>query len=443
MSATATLPLVRPASAGTGTATWQLRQLIWLYVILLIFEGALRKWFLPSLATPLLVIRDPVAVLILLRAAFSRYRVLNAYSTVSIGFTIVAIFLALSVGHGNLMVAVFGARITALHFPLIFVIGQVFTRDDVLKMGRFLMWLTPPMVLLAALQFYSPQSAWVNRGLGGDLEGAGFTGAMGFFRPPGTFSFTMGLQLYLDLAAAFAAYFWIGRRQEIGRLLLIAATVALAVAIPISLSRGYVFQVLITMLFLFVASLRSGGSIARIVLFLLTLPFLVALLQQFEFFNQALEVLATRFTLASASEGGVEGTLVERILGGNAGAIARAGLEAPWGYGIGLGTNVGAFLTTGTRHIYLVGENEWERIFGELGLIIGTIALLCRLVLGVHMGVKSFGRLLGKDALPWILLSFAIPQLYFGQWAPPMNLGFGILVPGLLIASLNPSREAR
>ena len=35
---------------------------IWIYFYLLIFEGALRKWFLPSLATPLLVVRDPVAL---------------------------------------------------------------------------------------------------------------------------------------------------------------------------------------------------------------------------------------------------------------------------------------------------------------------------------------------------------------------------------------------
>ena len=38
------------------------KKAIWLYIVLLIFEGALRKWFLPSLATPLLVIRDPIVI---------------------------------------------------------------------------------------------------------------------------------------------------------------------------------------------------------------------------------------------------------------------------------------------------------------------------------------------------------------------------------------------
>ena len=35
-----------------------LKRLIWVYFILLVFEGALRKWFLPGLSTPLLIVRD-------------------------------------------------------------------------------------------------------------------------------------------------------------------------------------------------------------------------------------------------------------------------------------------------------------------------------------------------------------------------------------------------
>lgn len=43
-----------------------LRKLLWLYFWLLIFEGALRKWILPGLSSPLLLVRDPVALLALL-----------------------------------------------------------------------------------------------------------------------------------------------------------------------------------------------------------------------------------------------------------------------------------------------------------------------------------------------------------------------------------------
>jgi hypothetical protein len=55
---------------GEDTAPY-LRWLIWTYFWLLIFEGALRKWALPSLANPLLVIRDPV-LLAIYGLAFAR-----------------------------------------------------------------------------------------------------------------------------------------------------------------------------------------------------------------------------------------------------------------------------------------------------------------------------------------------------------------------------------
>src|SRR5947207_12528095 len=41
-------------------AKHRVRQLIWLYLWLLLVEGALRKWALPRFSNPLLLIRDPV-----------------------------------------------------------------------------------------------------------------------------------------------------------------------------------------------------------------------------------------------------------------------------------------------------------------------------------------------------------------------------------------------
>jgi hypothetical protein len=49
-----------------------LKKLFWLYFLLLIFEGALRKWVAPQLSAPLLVIRDPVCILIIWEAYRTR-----------------------------------------------------------------------------------------------------------------------------------------------------------------------------------------------------------------------------------------------------------------------------------------------------------------------------------------------------------------------------------
>src|SRR6056300_865217 len=39
-----------------------IKEIIWLYFLLLLFEGALRKWFLPGLSQGLLIVRDPIVL---------------------------------------------------------------------------------------------------------------------------------------------------------------------------------------------------------------------------------------------------------------------------------------------------------------------------------------------------------------------------------------------
>ena len=98
---------------------------IWLYFLLWIFEGALRKWILPSLATPLLIVRDPIAVYIIIKALNLNVKFLNPYVVLSAIFTLLGLVVTLTFGHGNLFVGLYGARIMMLHFPLIFIIHQV------------------------------------------------------------------------------------------------------------------------------------------------------------------------------------------------------------------------------------------------------------------------------------------------------------------------------
>ena len=126
------------------------KRLIWTYFILLIFEGAIRKWVLPSLATPLLVIRDPLAVWLIILAMKHQLFKPNVYLTGIVIIAIISFFTALFLGHGNLYVALFGARIFLLHFPLIFIIGEVFDRDDVVLMGKVVLWIAIPMAVPAA-----------------------------------------------------------------------------------------------------------------------------------------------------------------------------------------------------------------------------------------------------------------------------------------------------
>jgi hypothetical protein len=412
----------------------RLKQGIWLYFLLLLFEGALRKWVLPGLATPLLIVRDPLTLWILFGAAKLGILPTNNYYINGMTITgIVGIFTALFLGHGSLVVAIFGARILLLHFPLIFVIGKVFNQEDVKKIGKAVLWISLPMLLLIAVQFYSPQSAWVNRGVGGDVKGSGFSGALGYFRSSGTFSFTNGVTFFFSLLACFVFYFWINP-AGVNRVLLIAATAALAASIPLSISRGLFFQIGVSLIFLIIAIVREPKKLGRLVLAIVGGGVLIILLTQFPFFQTATKAFLARFDSANKYEGGVKGTLGTRYLGGLlAPFISNSNLPF-FGYGLGIGTNAGSALLTGKRS-FLISEEEWGRLIGELGVLMGFIVIYLRVKLVIQFVSVSYKRLVSGDLLPWMLLSFAFLTVINAQWAQPTALGFSTLIAGLLVAS--------
>ena len=407
---------------------------IWTYFLLLIFEGALRKWFFPSLATPLLIVRDPVALWLVILTWKRGLLPSNAYINGMFLIGITGIFTAIFLGHGSLPVALYGARILILHFPLMFVIGQIFSREDVIRIGKVTLWLAIPMVILIAIQFYSPQSAWVNRGVGGDLEGAGFSGAMGYFRPPGTFSFTNGNAAFFSFVAAFLLYFWLDRRA-INILILLAATLALILSISFSISRTLLFQTVLSFMFAFIASSRKPEYFARMVVAAFGGMIGLILLSKTSFFSVATEAFTSRFESANKVEGGLEGVFLDRFLGGLFGSFTHF-TELPFlGYGLGMGTNVGSMLLSGTTS-FLIAEEEWGRLIGEMGLLMGTVVIFLRLRLTISISLSCFSRMLKGDMLSWMLLSFGFFNLAQAQWAQPTALGFSTLIGGLVLASL-------
>jgi len=410
-----------------------IKRYIWVYLLLVFFEGALRKWFLPSLAGPLLVIRDPLTMAILYLAWKNGSLKLNYFviSMFVIGFF--GVYTAFFLGHGNLYVALFGARILVLHLPLIFVIGQVLTIKDVEKIGRFVTIITIPMTMLIIMQFYSPQTAWINKSVGGEA-GGGFSGAMNFFRPPGTFSFTNGNTLFYSFSACFIINFWFNRAQ-INRLVLLAATIALLLSIPFSISRGLLFQVLISLGFAVIYALTKPKYTAGMILILGLLIGVVFMLSYSPYFTTATAAFSSRYENANTVEGGLNGVLLDRFLGGMIGAITTSSNQPFFGYGIGMGTNVGSMLLSGGR-IFLISEGEWGRLIGELGPVVGLTVIFMRLKLAFSLIVQSLKRARMGVILPWMLASFSALSIAQAGLAQPTSLGFCVLITGLTLASL-------
>ncbi|WP_345210290.1 hypothetical protein [Mucilaginibacter gynuensis] len=417
-----------------------LKKAIWAYFLLLIFEGALRKWFLPGLATPLLIVRDPIAMWLVYEGWQRNLFPSTIYLKGMVIIGLISIYLAVVAGHGNVIVAIYGARIFLIHFPLIFLIGRVFDREDILQMGRVTLYIALPMLILISMQFYSPQSAWVNRGIGGDMEGAGFSGSGDFKRPPGTFSFTNGTALYFGWLAPFVLYFWF-HLKKVNIWLLISASGAMLIAIPFSISRTLFFEVSLTVAFAVIASVRKPENFTKVVIAGIAGIIVLGILSQTEYFTTATGAFFDRFDTANEQEGGlVKGVIGDRFFGGLFTALEESSDQPFWGYGVGLGTNVGSMLLSNTR-MFLLSEGEWGRLIGEVGPLLGLTIVFMRVGLALKLTWGAYKKLAQNDFLPWLLLSFAFINIIMGSWAQPTALGFGIVIAGLLVASLKPEPE--
>jgi len=405
---------------------------IWAYVLLWIFEGALRKWILPSLSTPLLIVRDPIAIYIILKAFHLKVKFMNPYVVLSAIFTLIGLAITLNFGHGNLFVGLYGARIMLIHFPLIFIIGVVFTKKDILNLGRVMIAINILMTLIIYFQFTSPQTAYINIGIGGEGS-AGFDGAMGYFRPSGTYSFISGLSAFYILVSVYIFYFWLSK-ESCSKILLIASTIALLLALPLTVSRSAVLGVLLVGLFAFIGSSTSFKSLSRILITVLLIFCLFTILQKTTtVFNLATEVFMDRVDSAGSQKGG---SIILRTSEGFTQPIVDLLNQPLFAGNLGMGTNAGAQMLTG-KIKFLISEGELGRLGGEQGLILGGGLIAIRLFLAIGLFYKSIKLPSKLKLLPLTFCGTALFMITQGQWAQPSMLGCAIIAAGLLVASIN------
>lgn len=417
-----------------------IKYLVWCYLFLLVFEGALRKWVLPGLSNPLLIVRDPLALLIY-AIAFTKIpkSVINPYTITIAIITALSFVTTLVLGHGNLFVAVFGARVIALHFPMIFVIGYFLDRKEVILIGKAFLLLSIPMTLLLIAQFYSPQGAWVNRAPGGGY-GASITGALGKYRPPGTFSFITGVVQFYTLTAGFllSALF---ERKYFPFWLTISICGALLIAIPISISRTLFLNSAILLAAGIYGIYRSGGSAKGLIRFAIIgiLGFVVA--SQFQVFDEGMEAFSARWENSTGDDvEGFQTSIVDRFFGELTRPLGSLMDVNIFGHGLGLGTQAGAKLATGERG-FLMGEGEWERLIFEMGSIFGLAVIIFRVFLCFKIGMMTHKMLVRKNILPWLLFVSTALLLFNGQWGQPTTLGFTVSGVGLALAAIKTPKK--
>jgi hypothetical protein len=414
-----------------------LRRLIWLYFWLLIFEGALRKWLLPSLSTPLLIVRDPVVLLIYLQALRSRRFSVNG--SILVGGILMAAFILMAVIQilagvgGGAMVALYGLRTDFLHLPVIFVIPYAFSYRDVIKLGKWVLLLSVPMTILMVMQYRAPAGSWLNAGAGGDFQQLQF--AMGKVRPAGTFSFTSGAAQFYALGMAFLI-FGLSRNKVYPRWLLAASLVSVAVAQPVSGSRTLVLSCGIVFVAAILFGLFHPNQSKHTLMIGVLVTVLVAALSLTSFFREAIDTFMVRWDSANTSSGGVQRGIVGRFFNEFLepfDLLPQAGLI---GRGLGMGTNAASAMLTGTR-VFLLAEGEWARVVLEVGPLLGFAFLAYRVWLGVLIALRAVRGAKQGQLLPWLLAFEGCREVIMEQFSQPTNLGFTVLVCGLCLAAFS------
>ncbi|XHR30842.1 MAG: hypothetical protein ACFUZC_09805 [Chthoniobacteraceae bacterium] len=424
-------------SAAFYESTQAIRWLIWVYFALLLLEGALRKWVVPSLANPLLIVRDPVVIAIYIicfaRGAFPEDKLVSW----TVGLGILSFLISLFAGTGNLLVSIYGWRTDFLHLPLIFVMAKVLRPSDVRGLCIALLLSAVPMAILVLAQFKAGPDAWVNVGVGGG-EGGQLDVGFGKIRPPGTFSFTNGLANYLALVSSCLLYAVIGKKYY-PKLVLAGAVPAVLLMLVISGSRAAVSAAAISVGFLVLICLRRPGYITGSFKFaILALPGLWVI-SNMPVFQEGVMVHTARF---GENGGGIQHGIIERALGDYIDGFKALDGTPFLGYGLGLGTNAAAGLLGGERG-FLLAEGEWARVVKEGGLVFGFGFLLLRTLITAYLAVMGFWGLEQKRPLGLLIFSSCFLLVLAGQFGQPTALGFASFGAGLALAATNdePQKE--
>jgi hypothetical protein len=424
----------------------QIRILLWTYLVLLVFEGSLRKWVVPQLSNPLLIIRDPVVIVIYLLALRARIFPSNA-ATVFLWIIAILSFLASLLVLSpylpwNLILelTIYGFRCNFLHLPLIFVMAKVFDENDVKKVGWFILLLMIPMSAIMVAQFKATPDAFINRTVG-LAEAQQLTAGSGKIRPPGTFSFISGPVYYVAVAAAFFIYGTLTRTAYKTWMLLVSG-LALLIGIAVSGSRACVVSVILVVLTIFVIFMfrpKAVNQYGRVLLISVVGLFLISRLPVFK---EGVGILSNRFTeSAEAGETTIVKGLVRRTVTGFTDSLRNLNKPPLLGYGLGVGTAGGSRLLLG-RAGFLLAEDEWTRVILESGPIMGLAFLLWRVVLTFRIGYLSVRSLKRGAILPVLLFSCSFLPLLNGQLGQPTTLGFAVFLNGLCLAAITAGKSS-
>jgi len=345
--------------------------LLGLFFLLVIVDGALRKWVLPSQETILFLLKDVVlwggyGLYALKRNPLELPRPLySTWAPILLGaYVIVVLLQAFNLRQPSLFVSALGLKAHLAYLPLVILVPALLVQVTERQMLRFLwgyvLLLCVPIVALSVYQFLQPPTAWINKYVQATTNVAKVES---FARITGTFpyigSFTPYLQFNAVLGASIvlAGLQWSRRRLSILGSILLGGT---AIVLPMTGSRSPVVIVVGGLAALFLV-MRSRGQWLRFLAVAVLAGIVVSQSFGDSIFLRGWEALAERAESTGEAESRMLGLLMGPISG-----LEEGGLL---GYGVGTNHQVASAFISGNWEGWIGGDNRVLRIFVELGAL--------------------------------------------------------------------------
>lgn len=179
-----------------------------IFFVYVIFQGALRKWYLPSLGTPLYLFQYVLLYYFYLSSKNKIHirhpKFTPAFNGLLMVYVVYGLLEILNIsGTSNLIVQVYGF---AMHFsfvPLMYFMSKAMVDETTFEWYiKWLAYLLIPIFALGFVQYFSPQTAFINR-YATDQEDGTYEvaiGAGGRVRIAGTFAYLTPYASFLGFA---------------------------------------------------------------------------------------------------------------------------------------------------------------------------------------------------------------------------------------------------
>jgi hypothetical protein len=389
----------------------------------------------------LLLIRDPVAILIIIEA-YRTNKWPARWSAVTGGLACALLGLCIwqmILGDNSWIAAAYGLRSYLLPFPVAFIMGENLDREDLRKFGAATLWLMLPLAFLEVAQYLAPEGSFLNAGAYKGAEQIYYVEE--HVRASGTFSFVAGPTFYNAIVAALLFYGLMNQKFA-RKWLLWAGVFALVLSVPVVGSRTLVAELAGVAVCAGIAAMFGVSQfikVAKIVVPLVAVYFLVSLLPVF---SSATESLNARSTSAYSTEGGMQRAMVQRTSGTIFYALSKADYSShPIGIGMGRGAAAVSALSTGKVQ-FVAGEYEFVRELVELGPIPGIIFSLFRFLLALSLMFSAIRCAQRQEPLALLLVTPLFATLCFGILEQPTDQGFMVICVALVIAAIRSSGVA-